>query len=689
MGRAASGWVSYRVSLVLAIPFFVILTGAIVAGNSFFRARESIRELTDTLFAQVADQVADRTRAHLREAPPAVEALAVLLADDPAVAARPTDDLARRLLGVLRANQGFAWVSFSDIDGTFTGVQRTVDRSLVVNQTHSLDGKVIRDEHAITATGTWTPLRHNPDADYDPRTRSWYEQAVAARGRTWIGPYVFFDQGVPGMTCAAPVYGRTGNLRGVVTADFTLNSLGAFVATLHPSPHTRVFIYADPGSILAHPSVRVVEKSSGRDGGSLVTKDDIDDRAVRQYFTAPNAKQFELDGARWFSATRSFDEDGLKWSVAAIAPESDFMDKIDGTMHYALAISVGAVILAVLIAALIANWVAAPLGLIAREMERVGRFELDDAAPPATVFKEVAVIHAALATMKRGLMSFAAYVPRDLVRAVLRSGQRAELGGQTKQLTVLFSDLAGFTTLSERMPPDALVRLLGGYFDAMTRVISARQGTIDKFIGDAIMAFWNAPEDVPDHAVRACEAALACQRKLAEMKKADPALASVSARIGISTGDVLVGNIGSTERMNYTVMGDTVNLAARLEGLGKTYGASILVGEACHEAAKAAIVMRPIDVVAVKGKQQGVKVYEPLALVSENDERARSLAALSERALDAYLVRRFREAATTLSEVLEVIPNDIAATTLRERAIRFDREPPPADWRGAHVMTEK
>src|SRR5262249_27382281 len=162
------------------------------------------------------------------------------------------------------------------------------------------------------------------------------------------------------------------------------------------------------------------------------------------------------------------------------------------------------------------------------------------------------VIHRALATMKRGLMNFAVYVPRDLVRAVLESGQRAELGGKTKSLTVFFSDLAGFTTLSETMTPDALVKLLGGYFDEMTRVSSEHQGTIDKFIGDAIMAFWNAPGDVAEHAVRACEAALACQRRLEEMKRSDPALRGVSARIGITTGDALVGNIGSPGRMNYT-----------------------------------------------------------------------------------------------------------------------------------------
>jgi adenylate cyclase len=653
---------SYRVSLVVAIPLLVILTGAIIAGNSYVTTRATIGNLASSLFTQVADQTAEQARAHVRQASPAVDLLAAQLSDEDAIP--PGDELGRRLLAVLRANSGFAWVAFADPAGGITGAQRTADGALVVRQSRAGSG-------------------------YDPRTRPFYTGAVAARKRVWIDPYASSGKRFPGMTCAAPVYARDGALRGVVTVDFDLDTLSAFVATLHPSPNARVFIYTEAGTILAHPSARVVAGAEQGKEGALVTGETIDDEVVRQYFRAPGAARFEVQGARYLSASRSFDHEGLKWSVAAVAPESDFTGDIDRTTRFSLLAALAAVVVAVLLAATMANRIASPLVHLASEMDRVGHLELTDAAPPRTIFKEIALMNRALVTMRRGLMNFAVYVPRDLVRAVLASGARAELGGKTKPLTVFFSDLAGFTSLSEGLSPDALVKLLSGYFDEMSKVIAARRGTIDKFIGDGIMAFWNAPHDEPDHAVLACETALACQRKLDEMKKADPSLSRVSARIGIATGDALVGNIGSSDRMNYTAMGDTVNLAARLEGLGKVYGTRILVSEACRNAARQAVVMRAIDVVAVKGKKVGVKVYEPLALAGEGNEIAETVSRLSELALDAYLARRWDDAIAHFESILTAMPHDVAASTLRDRAREYAREPPPADWSGAYVMTEK
>jgi adenylate cyclase len=258
-------------------------------------------------------------------------------------------------------------------------------------------------------------------------------------------------------------------------------------------------------------------------------------------------------------------------------------------------------------------------------------------------------------------------------------------------MTVYFSDIAGFTSMAETMTPEALVQHVGAYFGEMTQLIERTGGTIDKFIGDAIMAFWGAPAPVDDHAARACEAALRSQRRLAELRASAtaPWLARLHARVGIATGEALVGNIGTPARFNYTVMGDTVNLASRLEGLNKLYGTAILVSEPTYLAARERVVGRPVDIVAVKGKHRGVRVYELLALASDADDTTRALAADTEAALDRYLARDFRVAAEMFERIARARPDDQPATMLRERCRHFLAMPPPETWDGVYVATEK
>jgi adenylate cyclase len=293
--------------------------------------------------------------------------------------------------------------------------------------------------------------------------------------------------------------------------------------------------------------------------------------------------------------------------------------------------------------------------------------------------------------MKGSLRSFSYYVPRDLVRAMLESGQEATLQGQTREMTVYFSDIAGMTSLAETMPPDQLVQLLSSYFDEMTQVVAAQGGTVDKFIGDAIMAFRGAPVPTSDHAPRACETALRSQRKLAELRSASDAagLGNIRARIGIATGNVLVGNVGSHDRFNYTVMGDTVNVASRLEGLNKLFGTQILISNLAYQAARESIVARPVGVVQVKGKGQCVEVWEPLCLVSEDDAVARELASLFSQGLAAYTTRDFRGAAEHYKAALQLRPEDQPSAVLLKWCRELLGAPPPAEWNGVYVATQK
>ena len=678
MGKRPKRLVSYQLSLAIVIPLLVVATGALVAGVSYASTRSSIRASVRSLFAQITDQTADQASTHLQAAAPAVDMLAHLAAADTAPVSE--QELVRREELVLRANPGFSWVNFADPDGAFTGVHRRPDGTLIIKKTRIVDGKSVLDERTVDGA----PIRTEADSGYDPRTRPFYVRATAAKALVWTDPYVFFDEAVPGITCAEPVYGSDGALRGVVSVDFDLNSLSAFVATLHASAHARVFIYTDDGLVLAHPTAQVITRGA-HGAGKLVTADDLNDEALRAYVHAGAAETFSSGGERYLATARPFSPGaGLHWHVGVIAPESDFTGALERMTRDIVLVSIVVIVIAVVFALTFARRVARPLVHLAKEMDRVGQFELDGEDPPASRYREIEMMNHALVRTRKGLASFGVYVPRDLVRAVLASGQRAELGGKTRPMSVFFSDLAGFTSLSETMTPAQLVELLGVYFDEMSTVIGAHHGTIDKFIGDAIMAFWNAPTDDPEHAVHAVAAALAFQDKLDEIKRRDPSLAGLSARIGIASGDVVVGNIGAHQRMNYTVMGDTVNLASRLEGLGKAYGTKILISEGCRRAAGDAIVARAIDVVAVKGKSQGVRVYEPLALADKADDAARALAARSAQAFDAYLARRFGEAAALYDQI-----GDAAAQAMKARCEVYAATPPPSEWTGTHVMHEK
>jgi adenylate cyclase len=286
--------------------------------------------------------------------------------------------------------------------------------------------------------------------------------------------------------------------------------------------------------------------------------------------------------------------------------------------------------------------------------------------------------------------AFQYYLNESVMEQMLRHPEKLKLGGEKRELTVLFSDIRGFTTLSERMQPEALVKFINSYLTPMTQIVFSDGGTLDKYIGDALMAFWGAPVDQPDHALRACRAAVRFSEKLEELKVTWRAhgLPSLDIGVGINSGPMIVGNMGSDIRFDYTVMGDAVNLASRLEGTSKTYGVRLLMSEATYLQVKDAVVARRLGAVRVKGKQVPVRIYELRGMGQPSGPDAEALAAM-ETALDAYTAQRFADAKAAFQKVLALWPQDPPALRyLEEIAVRENRPPEP-NWDGVYTATTK
>jgi adenylate cyclase len=283
--------------------------------------------------------------------------------------------------------------------------------------------------------------------------------------------------------------------------------------------------------------------------------------------------------------------------------------------------------------------------------------------------------------------AFSHYLSPHVVDSIAADPSKLKLGGERAELSCYFSDIEGFTSFSEKLSPERLTNLMNRYLGEMTDTVLDSGGTLDKYIGDAVMAFWGAPVARADHAVAACKVALENQRKLVSLRKAFEAegFPPVRARIGLNSGTALVGNLGSKQRFSYTALGDDINLASRLEGANKVYGTYILISHATREQAGDAIEVRELDMIQVKGKAVAVRVYELLGLKGETDAAALDKARRFEAALSLFRARKFAEA----KKAFEAFGHEKAAELYVERCDLFISENPPEGWNGSFALTEK
>jgi class 3 adenylate cyclase len=540
---------------------------------------------------------------------------------------------------------------------------------------------------------------------YDPRKRPWYKSAVKAGKGVWSEIYPNTAGVTSYLGMSQPFYDKNKKLQGVLISNLNLILIGDFLESLKIGKTGQVFIIERNGLLVAtstgeKPFVKVkkdygavrIKASQTKNTLTKLTAKYLEENADKINLADSSHLEIKINNQLQFVVVKPYkDKYGLDWLITVVIPAHDFMDKINENTSYTIILCVVAIILAILIGIYLTNKITTPLLKISNEMNKIASFEIGKNETLASVFSEIEIIQNSLKTMKQGLRSFEKYVPSELVRRLIKTKREAVLGVESENVAVFFSDVVDFTTIAEAMPMTDLVEVMGEYLGAMTEIILESDGTLDKYIGDAIMAFWNAPQNIDNYDLIACKTALRCIEKLSDLQHQweGRGLPPLKCRIGLHTGNVLVGNLGSIKRINYTVIGDTVNLASRLEGLNKQYGTYIMISEDLYLKVKDELLCRPLDLVSVKGRTNATTIYELICEKNQATDKQLKLVELYTEALSFYKIKKFAQAKEIFINLLDIFPADFASQKLLARCEGFLITPPNENWNGIYVLTEK
>jgi adenylate cyclase len=709
--------IRFRVTIMTILLSVLIATVFALGGSSYYNAHFNANELSKQIHDQTSARVEERLASLVSTAEEESDLISSVLTSgrlfpDRFPTSRDFGAITSFFLEVMKVHRDLSFLSLGlEATGEYCHVMRRADGSLLQQEcVRTSQGTMTRSDFEVFE-GARKRVLYKADWGYDPRCRPYYQAAKRAGRQTWTDSYVFTndpDPSVPGVTYSTPIYDGDGVLQGVLSTDFNLEALCQFIKGLSIGREGFAFIIERDNSgvykVIAHPNPNILISHAGREH-SLFTVEKLADPRVGAFMKAiepgqvgePETDFVHLccldDGTRYVGGYRPLlaGTHPPHWLICTIVPEVEIMGRVHRNNYITLGVALSSFLLMILISSWVSRQVARPLEQLDEETKAIRNFQLDPHAVAHSFVLEVDRLATNVEEMKTGLRSFRKFVPVDLVRSMLSTGQEAALGGERRTLTIYFSDIADFTTISEQLFPEMLVEVLGEFLSVQSGEILRHVGTIDKFIGDSIMAFWGAPLPNAHHALAACTAAIRNQQKMRDLHekwRAERKPLFVN-RIGINTGEVIVGNIGYEERMNYTVIGDSVNLASRLEGLNKTYGTQTIIAEATYLLVKPAVAARPLDRVLVKGKTEPILIYELLGLKSEVDHTTLEMADVFSRALEHYWRQDWVRATTLFRSVLRAHAEDHAARLMLDRSIVYQRQPPGRDWNGVHSLTSK
>ncbi|MDR1333142.1 MAG: hypothetical protein LBJ69_01940 [Holosporales bacterium] len=538
-----------------------------------------------------------------------------------------------------------------------------------------------------------------PTSDFNKR--DWYVKAELNRAMTWSDEYVFASTMVPGITLSKPLgYDPKGNAIGVISVDFAFSCVEPLLKEIKISDNSRIYLINAKQEILCSTTADKPLKGNEEQTTALQSANSTDDpvlaNAIKALFSTGDIHvTFKANEIQHVATVQKLKK--LPVSVLIITPQSDFTEDFENVKRDMLLISIAIFLVAVVVVYVLSRRISNPISKLGEYAHAIERMDIEEepVAINSNIF-EIRELASSMNSMRLSVATFSKYAPKTLVRKLLVDGVQPVIGGQTAEVTMMFTDIEKFSTVSEKLPAEYLMMHLSEYFDELTKKIVENNGIIDKYIGDSIMAMWGALEPDPSQVASACHTALECVALIEHMKEKWIPLGKppLPTRVGLHTGQAIVGNIGSRDRMNFTAIGDSVNIASRLEGVNKIYGTRILVSETVEATAREQILFRVIDRVAVKGRTGGIVVYEPLCEMrqaeNENYYRFIELSSKSKEAFELYQAGRFQDALKMYEVISENFPDraHAIAPVMKICSELMDGED-GKEWNGINRLTTK
>jgi adenylate cyclase len=693
---------SIGLGLVIGVVALVVVTASLVHVSWSLTARTNVSDLAQQLNGQLIQNARDKMSALLDDATSTEQTLATGIVAG-TVDISVVDRLEGLFLSFIRSHPNVSAIEFGWLDDRAIAVRRLADDLIVAERT--TPGESFGRRHTTRYEVRSGDLRRaetwEARVDSGVTGQFWFKQAFEIAGLSWSDIYRRSETGRLGFTTVTAVAAPNGEA-GVLATSMELSQISVFLRNVAATESGAVFLTNSYGELVALGNGSAVLDGSPLESTSAVKLSDSGSPLVRiaaQALASENVSLANLKAARQlvhrafgrahFVTVSPLSQMGLV--VGLIVPESEILGTIDrNTQRLAYILLAFITFMAALVARLAAFTLGKPLAAVTHNAKLLGDFRFGEIAPVSSRLSEINALSQAIGHMSTSLASFKKYVPTEVVRTLFAQGMEAELGGTHRDLTIFFMDLANFTQIAETKG-EALIPFLGEFLSEMSDEIREGGGTIDKYIGDAIMAFWGAPVENEGHALFACRVALACQQRLETLRQRNPSEAALlHARIGINTGRVLVGNVGSRDRLNYTAIGDPVNVAARLEPLNKRYGTEILIGQETYAIVKDIVVARRLDRVAVYGKSENSDIFELLAMQDEATPGLLHWVRTYEAGIESFRRRAWDEA-EELFQTVQSLRNgdDVPSRLMIERIGEYRLTPPPEDWNGASRVLEK